>query len=128
MLQVPDVGLRQSIKEHNSDFDVLCDWIEASVLLVDDTLSAIDVVDVLMEEQLYREQDFAHEIVEQAWSAIDRRQKWLNASRTIRVEGPRLIRELDMAQVPAHTFCLVVALRRCLKSWSRELGPNYVEQ
>ena len=128
MLRLPDVGVRLSIKEHNSDLSVLCDWVEASVLLLDETLSAIEVIDVLMEEQVYREQDFAHEIVEQVWAAIERRQSWLNASRIIRVHGARLVRNLEWAQVPAHAFCLVVALRRCLKTWSEAVGPNYVEQ
>ena len=128
MLQLPDVGLRLSVREHNSDLSVLCDWVEASVLLFEDTLAVIDVVDVLMEEQIYQNQDFAHEMVGQVWAAIDRRQRWLTASRPIRIERGRLYRSLVWGQVPAHTFCLVVALRRCFKNWSALLGPNYVEQ
>jgi hypothetical protein len=128
MLRLPDVGVRLSIAQHNSDLDVLCDWVEASLLLFDESLSPIEVVDVLMENHVYREQDFARAMIEQVWAAIARRQNWLNASRVLRVDQSRLVRTLEWKEVPAHTFCLVVALRRCFKAWSATLGPNYVVQ
>src|SRR6266576_3611284 len=128
MLSLPDEGVRLSVKEHNSDLSVLCDWVEASVLLGTETVSTIDLVDILMEEQVYREQDFAHEIIEQVRTVVSRRQNWLSASRAVSIEGARFVRALDWRQVPAHAFCLIVALRRCFKTWSRDLGPNYVDQ
>jgi hypothetical protein len=128
MLRLPDVGVRRSVKEHNSDLSVLSDWVEASVLFFDEAVSAIEAVDVLMEEQVYSEQDFAHQVVEQVWAAIDRRHRWLNASRAIRLQGTRLVRSQPWTDVPALAFCIVAALRRCLKAWSETLGANYIEQ
>jgi hypothetical protein len=32
MLEIPEKGFVQSVKAHNVELDILCDWIEATVL------------------------------------------------------------------------------------------------
>ncbi len=58
MLTIPGRGMSRSVNAHNVDVDVLCDWIEGSVLFQDEEdLPASDVVDVLIEAQIYENQE-----------------------------------------------------------------------
>ena len=54
MLALPEQGIARSVTEHNSDINVLCDWVEASVVF-DDTLelSKSDLIDILIENEVY---------------------------------------------------------------------------
>ena len=69
MLALPDAGMYRSIRKNNIRFDFLCDWIEGSILFDEnvDGFSAIDVADVLIEENVCEKQEFAMEIVNNAW-------------------------------------------------------------
>ena len=40
-------------------------------------LSSIDVIDILVQEQIYEDQDFASEIVMSAWTELRRKQSWI---------------------------------------------------
>ena len=65
MLTLPDNRMPRSIKMHNIAFEYLCDWIEGSILFdeTEDEFSVMDVVDILISEEIYNDQDFAEQIV-----------------------------------------------------------------
>ena len=77
MLAMPSVGFGRSVHEHNVELDVLCDWIEASVLFGAHSLSEPEVVDVLCENFIYAKQDMASQMVSMAWSELRKRQTLL---------------------------------------------------
>ncbi|MGB9486538.1 MAG: hypothetical protein WCD04_10560 [Terriglobia bacterium] len=129
MLAVPSVGMAVSTNTHNVDVGVLCDWIEASVLFLDEAhLSDTVVVDILKEEEIYRSQEFAWEIVEEAWSQLEDRQKWIGKASPITVESLRLIRHRDWQQAPAHSFYLALTLAGFYPKWARRFGRNFTVQ
>lgn len=59
MLQFPSTGFGRSVNTHNVQLDALVEWIEGCITFDEEVLSWIDIVDQLMEEQLYEDQDFA---------------------------------------------------------------------
>jgi len=128
MLAIPEIGFRPSVKTHNIDLDILCDWVESSVLFVDDRLSASEVVDTLCDAHVYQEQDFAAEIIEIAWNAIKRRQNWIGHGSPIRIQAKNIERILSWQQASAYSFCMVLACALYYKNWAGRFGSNYVEQ
>ena len=43
MLSIPSVGFNRSVNKNNIAFDLLGDWIEASVMFGDDDVSKTDI-------------------------------------------------------------------------------------
>jgi len=129
MLAIPSVGMAVSTNQHNVKIDVLCDWIEASALFLDEAhLPDAEVVDALVEEEIYESQGFAWEIVADAWSQMRRRQKWIGKASPITVESHRLVRERDWQQAPAHSFCLALTLAQFYPQWAKGFGSNFTVQ
>ena len=129
MLAIPTKGISRSIKEHNVDLEVLCDWIEGSILFQDDEeLAASDVTDVLIEGEIYGDQDFAWERVSDAWSELRRRQGWLDNGSPIEMTDYRLRRRCDWRDVPAHSFCLALAFAKWYPHWVKPFGRDFTEQ
>ena len=58
---------------HNIRLDILCDWIEGSVLFDDEVVSKIDLVEILIEGNIYNDSNLALNIVNEAWSELKRR-------------------------------------------------------
>ena len=131
MLAVPDNGMRRSINRHNIKLEILCDWIEGNILFDEnaDEFSVMDVVDVLVEENIYEEQDFAEAIVADAWYELERRLNWIDPSRPFSVTYPRVKRIDSWQDTPAYSFCVLVSLAQCYKGWWHSIsGNDYNEQ
>jgi len=128
MLALPDKGMSRSVNEHNVNLDVLCDWIEASIVFDDDELSKSYVTDILIEEQIYRNQDFAAERVSDAWAIVARRMDYLARPLGISVSGNRIIRKDEWDQFPAYAFCLALSCVELYSELPSPWGENYVEQ
>lgn len=111
MLRLPANGLQFSKNKHNIQRNVFIEWIEASITFIDLKISQSDVVDILIEEVVYLEQDFAYEMVEIAWSELRRRQKILGAFCPYEVVGRNVIRKHEWQDRPAYSFCLMVAIQ-----------------
>lgn len=62
ILCIPSKGLQPSTEKHNCRIDVLADWIEGSTLLTQTHISKTDVVDMLIEGLVYRDDDFAGDL------------------------------------------------------------------
>lgn len=129
MLSVPTSGFGRSINTHNINLDSFCDWIEASVLFSKySMLSTTDVVDVLIEGAIYDSQDYAREMIDNAWRELSRRQNWMGRSSTINVSGQRIERLREWRDNPAHSFLVTLSLAKLYPSWARQFGSNYTEQ
>ena len=101
--------MTRSVNVHNGKLSVLCDWIEASILFNDDEISTTDVVDTLIENQIYDKQDFANERVEQAWSVLAERIAYMKAPLGITVTKNRIVRRQSWSKFPAYGFCMALA-------------------
>jgi len=129
MLAIPAKGMGQSINAHNVRIDVLCDWIEASALFLDEAaLPDTEVVEALVEGEIYASQSFAWEIVADAWSQVRRRQEWIGQASPIDVQAHRLVRQREWRQAPAHSFCLALTLAHLYPVWARQFGKDFTEQ
>ena len=125
MLGLPENGLSRSVKQHNVDLNVLCDWVEASAVFDDDQLSKSDVVKALVQHEVYVKQDFAKEIVDQAWSAISSRVKYLDSPLGIEVSINRIARKEKWDTFPAYGFCLALSCAKLYPSWGKTMGRSF---
>ncbi len=133
MFELPESGFNRSITKHNVDRILLADWIESSTLFVDSEVSQSDVSDILMEYNIYEDEDFASELLEDTWSDLARRALWLNDAYPFQITG-RTIRSKSTSwqDSPALAFCLFLALSRCyraaMSNWRNQNDRSYVEQ
>ncbi len=129
MIVIPEVGMRYSARQHNVKLDALCDWIEANVLFEEESgFSQSEAVDVLLEEEVYGQRDFAWEMVEDAWRELQRRVKCVATGASFSVSGQRIRGHGSWRDNPAHAFCLLLAFAKWYRCWSREFGEDYTEQ
>ena len=119
MLALPHDGMHRSIDSHNIRFDILCDWIEGSILFDEneDEFSLMDVVDVLTDKRIYEDQEFAEEIVTDAWNELERRVNCIGSGVPFSVTDSQITRMDSWQDTPAHSFCVLVSLARCYRRW-----------
>ena len=127
MLVIPTKGFPKSVKTHNINLNVLCDWIEGSILFQDDSpfISQIDVADMLLGEERYVEQDFALQGMKNAWLELSRRVQWIGPDSAIQVNKKKVQRMSDWRNYPAHIFLLLLSLAPCYDWWKE---TDYLEQ
>ncbi len=106
----------------------MCDWIEANVLFIQG-LSKIDVIDILLEEQIYDDQDFAGELIENCWSELLRRELWMKSGYPFRITSQRI--QVCRSECPndiGYAFCLLLSLSESYDWWTKKFGRNYNDQ
>jgi hypothetical protein len=123
MLGLPERGIAVSVNSHNSVLSVVCDWVEASILFDDEELSKADVTDVLMENGIYSDQDFARQFVDNIWNVLRARIDALNGALGLSVTRDRLARERPWHEFPAYAFCLAVSCGSYVyPEWAKDYG------
>ena len=110
MLRIPTKGLQTSVHQHNCATDVLSDWIEGSALFTQTCISKSDVLDVLLEEQVYQDEDFAWQYISDLWNELQYRVVHGRIS-ALRIDPDRVTPKGDWNRFPAYSFCLTLALR-----------------
>ncbi len=130
MLALPTTGFGRSVSKDNVELDVLCDWIEGSVLFSSsERLSQREVVDVLFEHNIYDEQDMAAARIADAWSELRRRQTFLGNASPYEFDGMALKLKADpWRDAAAHSFCVLLSLAKWYRDWARQFGKDYTEQ
>jgi len=129
MLSLPTSGFARSVNAHNVKLDTFCDWIEASVIFSEyDVLSTTDVVDTLVDGEIYASQDFAREMVDNGWRELERRQIWMGIGSSIEVDGQRIRRTKHWRNCAGYSFLIMLSLARLYPAWARGFGANYTEQ
>lgn len=129
MLALPFKGFARSVKSHNVDAEIFCDWIEACVLFGDGEASGSDVVDILRENAIYDSQDFAWELVNNAFLAIRERKRVLGEGYPLRIKaGTRVASDIEWQGVAPYAFCLTLSLSKAYPTWwktfSQDFGPQ----
>ena len=129
MLAIPSTGFKRSINTHNVDLGVCCDWIEASVLFLQEELTGADVVDALRENELYESQDFAWAFVEDAFSHIRTRRHLFGSGYPVRFQGKdRLKPRGAVSDYGAYGFCLALSIPNLYPKWASGFGHNFTLQ
>lgn len=129
MLGLPEKGLHRSKKAHNVDLGIFCDWLEASALFLGEDVTGADVVDLLRENEIYRDQDFAWELLNDAFAELRMRFRLLGDGYPIRIRGgTRIVGVQDWREFPAYAFCLALALPSVYPGWARAFGSDFTEQ
>jgi hypothetical protein len=128
MLALPACGFARSMTTHNVRLDVLCDWLEGSVLFGNAPVSKADVVDILIENEIYDSQDFANELLGDAWVELQRRNTLLGDGYPVVIEARRLKARHSWSKNPAHSFCLALSLAEWLPAWAQQFGRDYTKQ
>ena len=134
MLPLLESGVRASRTQHNSNLQLFCDWIEGCLLFKNESrLSRTDIVDVLCEQEIYEDQTFANEWLDDVWRELERRQGLLAVAAPFEVE-PRVIkRKRTWRQVPAYAFCVLTPLLQNSPKWlpklnAKERAAHYIQQ
>lgn len=127
MLALPTYGFSQptvtpSEVTHNVELDILCDWIEGSVLFDEADISIIDVIDILISEGIYETEDTASEIVTEAWNHLKRRLSWIGAGNPFHFIRRKMQSVSSWKENPAHSFCVLLSLSKCYDDWSTKLS------
>jgi hypothetical protein len=117
MIELPENGISPSIKKHNCDTLAVADWIVSSALFGEEDVSRSDVVDILMENQAYREQDFCNEFVEQVWIYLNEFFSHIN-SNSLSFENRKITYLASWEEDLALSYCLTASLRSHYKEWS----------
>lgn len=129
MLALPEKGMAHSVNKHNINVAFLCDWIEASVLFESEEVSKPDIVDILIENEVYTSQDFAVEILDVAWSILRERLSLPGAPVSFTITNNRITRKNDWQSFPAYAFCLALSCGSYLyPKWADDYGHDFAGQ
>ena len=97
-------------------------------MIAEEELSPTNVIECLIEEQMYDHEDFAAEYVSYGWADLKYRLSWLGGNSPITFDDRWMVRRLTWTEVPAHCFCLVVSYGPLYDGWSVKFGPDYTKQ
>jgi hypothetical protein len=117
------------VKTHNVDLDALTEWVEGCVTFDEKDFSIIDVADLLIEGQIYVEQDFAKARINDAWTELRRRRDCLGSACPYTVTATGVKRVKTWKQTPTFSFCLMLALQVLYRdAFIAPSGSDYTEQ
>jgi hypothetical protein len=129
MLTKPSKGISRSIKVHKCDLDGFCDWIEGTLLFqADPEISAPDIVSFLTDDQIYVRQEFAWEMIANAWKELRRRENILGVGYPIQIEDRRLTRKGEWRDSVPLSFCLMLSFAKWYDKWVKQFGKDFTEQ
>jgi hypothetical protein len=129
MLRPPSKGFARSVNTHNVDVDALTDWIEGCVTFDEKRVSIVALADLLVEELIYDDQDFAKERITDAWAELRRRKRCLGSACPFNVAATRVERVKSWRKTPAYAFCLMLSLQVPYRKEFIDLfGADYTEQ
>lgn len=129
MISLPKDGFRSRNKYVAENVELMCDWLEASVLFKGEAISSTDIVDVLEENAFYKSQDDAWIFVEDLKSAVAARRDVLGEGYPISiVDNQRYEPRGTPQEFSSYAFCLILSLIPHFKAWKAHFGQDYTEQ
>lgn len=128
MIYLPDSGFSPSKDKHNSNTAIVCDWIEASVLFEEESVSRPQLVDVLKDLDVYSNSDFAFEYTEILFSELEWRHKVMESAYPFNRQEAKFEATGTWKDSLEYSFCLLVSLLPLYKKWKDEVAPDYLEQ
>lgn len=127
MYGLPEKGISVSVNVHNCNMLAVADWVLASALFCEEDVSKSDLLDVLMDNQVYRSQDFCQEFIAEVWRELD---AFLSEIETPCLKfDQRAVRfENGWRSDKALSYCLTASLRPIYGEWSKVHCGNYLTQ
>jgi hypothetical protein len=123
MLPLPETEVRRSIGAHNCDLQLFCDWIEGCLLFKKNkNISRADIIDIICEEDIYDDQGFASDWLDNVWTELLRRQVLLGRSAPYKVSARVISMLRSWKQVPAYAFCVLAPLLQATKAWAKNIN------
>jgi hypothetical protein len=125
MLVLPEKGFRRSVKKHNCDLNIVCDWLEATLAIDEEEISHGTVEDILAEQDIYDSGDgdaklLRADFIEQIWQEMSRRSSLAGAAALYKVDRQVITRTADLeAALPASFLVLL-----CCSEYYAELGTG----
>lgn len=131
MLPLPSKASRRG----GSSLDILCDWVEATVLFDEEWISKADVRDELFDEQICsknkdEDDERADSIVADVWGRLKSRQILLGPQSPIVFNGDRIERRKGKkwTDYPAYAYCMLVSYAFWHPALAKTLGGSYIQQ
>lgn len=125
MLRLPETGIRASRTVHNCDLQLFCDWVEGCLLFAGDSrISRTDILDILEEEDIYNDQEFANAWLDNVWNELERRRGLLRHAPTYELEGRAISRKATWEEVPAYAFCVLTPLIQRYPRWRASVAAS----
>lgn len=129
MISLPSKGIAVSSTRHNVDSYIICDWIEASALFLGKEVTGPDVVDILVENNVYKSQSFAWEMVSDVFSTLEIRSKLLGDGYPLQPTAEGYEAKGEWEDYAPYAFCLMLSLAKSHGTWIKEsFGPDYTKQ
>lgn len=121
MLQIPEKGFLPSASAINVQPWALCDWIEASLLFDDSSVTKSDIVDMLIEYQICHDdnQDLAHRIADLGWEEFSRRQQWGGIPNTADISSTRIEHDIDWKDDIIRSFFVYLSTLKIYPDWAK---------
>jgi len=122
-------GFRRSIEEQNIATNLLADWMEGCALFGEERrLSGSALVGFLVEEEIYDDQDFCWQAIDDGLNELRRRSK-LNSGFSLSVSDRHIDRLVPSWQeVPVHSFLLLLTLAQRYDKWTKVMPIDYTLQ
>lgn len=127
MLVKPDKGFIPSANVHRSNNSIVCDWIEASIIFDDGSLSKFEIADTLIDLMVYSDSnpDFALEYVDNLFGELDFRKESMGDSYPFYRDGNIIKAKDNWNKFIEYTFCLLISLLPNYDSWRKTFDPDY---
>ena len=126
----PTSRFRRSINGHNCELTLAADWLEASVLSFDpdaEGLTQPEVVDYLIEQCIYEDQDHCAEFVESIFAEIRVRMRCGDGKYPVLIDDYGRLQGAD-ADAVALSFCLLLSILPSYSGYAAWVGGEYAEQ
>ena len=129
MIVFPEKCLRKSVSVHNIDTHIFCDWIEGGIRFECDEISKSDVIDILLENNIYLDQDYAAEFVENVWRELRRRLQVVGDNcRPFDFFHNRIRKVGEWQDFSGYSFCLILSFSTWYSDWANQFGDDYTDQ
>ncbi len=133
MLALPKVGFRRSVKTHNCDLTVVCDWIEISLAVDETEISQQAINDILVEQGVYDKGDadaatMRATFIGRIWDELRRRGGLAGQSAHYEVRPHRLVRVADSSRLLPAFFLLCLCCSEYYEVLNAEPLSDYGKQ
>lgn len=121
MYALPETGVSISTNKHNCNLFSIADWIMASCLFLETEISKSDVSDILIENQIYGDQDFCSQFIDNIWLNIS---DFIDTAQipSLSVTGRAITPKQKWGEDSALSYCLTASIRKTYPTWSKSCG------
>jgi hypothetical protein len=126
LLELPSNFRKPSNEDAGIEIELICDWIEASVLFAGESICAPTIADLLLESEWFGSQNESRGFVDEVWSRLKARHQELGNKGPFSFSYQTIELSIDdWTHSPAHAFCLLLCFGYHHENWGKKIGWNY---